>query len=248
VPKLYISLIIPCYNEGSTFEKSVKQIITELKKLRKSWEIIFVDDKSTDKTRQAVEKLVKEIPQSKAIFHKKNEGRGKSVADGIKASKRTICGYLDVDLEVSEKYIPLFIKEIEKGNDLVVGKRFYEGGLKNLTRLVSSKAYSLAVKTIIKLPIDDTEAGYKFFNRKKIFPILNKVEGKHWFWDTEVCARAYWQGLKISQVPVLFKRRTDKKSTVKIIPDTIDYIKNLIRLKSKFKNQNAKIQFKIQKF
>lgn len=230
--KFELSLIIPCYNEGPTFEKSVKKIVGELKKLKKNWGIIFVEDKSDDNTRKTVERLVKKIPQARALLHKKNEGRGKSVANGIRIAKGKICGYLDVDLEVSENYIPLFVREVQSGNDLVVGNRFYEGELKSLTRFLSSKIYSFAVKSILKLPIEDTEAGYKFFNRKKILPILPKIKSKHWFWDTEICAQAYWSDLKISQVPVLFKRRSNKESTVKLIPDTLDYIKNLIRLKS----------------
>ena len=134
-------------------------------------------------------------------------------------------------MEVSASYIPLFIKEIEDGADLVVGKRFYEGGLKNLTRFVSSKVYAIAVKSILKLPVDDTEAGYKFFRRSKIVPLLTKVKSKHWFWDTEICMIANSKNLRVEQIPVLFKRRKDKKSTVKLFPDTIDYLKNLIRLK-----------------
>ena len=226
-----VSLILACYNEGSTFEKSINQIVNVLKKDVRDWEIIFVEDKSDDDTKIIVEKLVKEIKNARAIYHFKNQGRGKSVADGIRVAKGDICGYLDVDLEVSASYIPLFIKEIEDGADLVVGKRFYEGGLKNLTRFVSSKVYAIAVKSILKLPVDDTEAGYKFFRRSKIVPLLTKVKSKHWFWDTEICVIANLKNLRVEQIPVLFKRREDKKSTVKLFPDTIDYLKNLIRLK-----------------
>lgn len=240
--RLEVTIIIPCYNEGPTFEKSVNKILSQLKQLKKSWEVIFVEDKSTDDTKETVKKILKQIPNSKAIYHIKNLGRGKSVSDGILASTGEICGYLDVDLEVSADYIPLFVKEIKGGIDLVVGKRFYEGGFKNLTRFVSSKAYALAVKSILRLPIDDTEAGYKFFRRSKILPLLPKIRSQHWFWDTEICVLSHLAGLKIEQIPVLFKRIPDKKSTVRLVPDTIDYINNLIRLKLKLKNQNAKIQ------
>src|SRR3989344_376833 len=229
--KVEVSLILACYNEGSTFEKSINQIVNVLKKDVRDWEIIFVEDKSDNDTKKSVEKLVKEIKNARAIYQFKNQGRGKSVADGILAAKGDICGYLDVDLEVSASYIPLFIKEIEDGADLVVGKRFYEGGLKNLTRFVSSKVYAIAVKSILKSPVDDTEAGYKFFRRSKIDPLLGKVKSKHWFWDTEICMIANSKNLRVEQIPVLFKRRKDKKSTVKLFPDTIDYLKNLIRLK-----------------
>jgi len=114
---------------------------------------------------------------------------------------------------------------------MAVGQRFYEGGLNSFGRFLASKIYALSVKTLLKIPIEDTEAGYKFFRREKILPILKKIKDKHWFWDTEICARAYFAELKISQIPVLFERRSDKKSTVRLIPDTIDYLKNLIRLR-----------------
>ena len=234
--KIDLSLILACYNEGPTFEKSVVQIVSVLNKLKNPWEIIFVEDQSTDETKKSIEKLIREIKNSRVIFHSKNTGRGKSVADGLKAAKGEVCGYLDVDLEVSPTYIPLFVKEVENGSDLVVGKRFYENSLDSISRVIASKLYATAVKSFLNLPIEDTEAGYKFFNRKRILSVLPKVKNKHWFWDTEICAQAYWAGLKITQVPVLFKRRVDKKSTVRLIPDTIDYVKSLVKLKSQMSN------------
>ena len=230
--KVDFSLILACYNESTTFEKSVREIISVLNNLKRNWEIIFVEDKSTDETKKSVEEFTKEIKNAKAIFHTKNEGRGKSVSDGIKAAKGIICGYLDVDLEVSASYIPLFVEEIEKGSDMVIGKRFYEGNFKSMIRFIASKFYSTLVKTILNIPIEDTEAGYKFFKSHKILPILSKVQDKHWFWDTEICTRAYWKGLKISQVPVLFVKRKDKKSTVKLIPDSWNYLIKLLKFKS----------------
>lgn len=229
--KVEHSIILPCYNEGSTLEKSIKKIIKVLVSLNKSWEIILIEDKSTDETKKVVEKNERKSKNVQAIYHTKNEGRGKSVTDGIRKANSEVCGYLDVDLEVSSSYIPLFIEEIEKGNDMVIGKRFYERGLKSLSRFLASKVYSGIVKFLLHVPIDDTEAGYKFFKRSKILPILKKTKSNHWFWDTEICAQAYWSGLKISQIPVLFIRRSDKKSTVKLFPDTIAYITNLIRLR-----------------
>lgn len=230
--KVDISIIFPCYNEGPTLERSVDKIVKVLSGLGKRWEIIFVEDKSHDNTDKLVEKLTQKIPQSKAIFHKKNEGRGKSVSDGIRKCRGSICGFLDVDLEVSPEYIPLFIREVETGSDVVVGRRFYEGGgVKTIMRYLASKIYTLAVKLLFKIPIDDTEAGYKFFSKKGILPILRQVKNKRWFWDTEICIRSFLAGLKVSQIPVLFRRREDKKSTVKLIPDTVDYIINLFRFK-----------------
>jgi len=236
MPKVDLSIIIPCYNEGPTFEDSVNKIIEVAKTLKKDWEMILLEDKSVDDTKKTVEKLTEQIKTTKAIYHASNQGRGKTVADGIKAAKGAICGYLDVDLEVSCDYIPIFIDEIEKGADMVVGKRFYEGGLKSVVRFLVSKIYAQIVKLLLKVPVEDTETGYKFFNRYKILPVLSKVRDKGWFWDTEICAWTYWAGLKISQVPVLFIRRSDKKSTVRLIPDTWNYFVKIVKFRSQIPN------------
>lgn len=231
--RINVSIILPCFNEGSIFENNVNEIIKVLERTVKIWEIIFVEDKSTDDTKKSIQKIITKNKPVRAIFHSKNQGRGKSVSDGILASRGEICGYIDVDLEVSASYIPLFVKEIKKGGaEMVVAKRFYEGGkLGSILRYLASKIYAYSVRIILDTPIKDTEAGYKFFERRKILPILTKVKSNHWFWDTEICVRAHLSGLKISQIPSLFIRKSDKKSTVRIIPDTIDYIRNLIRFK-----------------
>lgn len=223
------SLIIACFNEGTTFEESLNKISGQVKKMKGVWEIIFVEDRSTDNTKAVVEKFVRENKNAKAIYHSRNLGRGKSVTDGIIASKGDICGYIDADCEISPTYIPLFVKEIENGRDMVVGKRFYEGGLKSISRVIASKVYASIIKLLLDVPIEDTEAGYKFFRKKTILPVLKKTKDKHWFWDTEICARTSKAGLAIVEVPVLFTRRSEKKSTVQLVPDSITYISSLIK-------------------
>lgn len=237
--KIGFSLVLPCYNEGPTFESNVGKILKELKRLKLSWEIIFVEDSSIDDTKSEVEKLVLTIPNSRAIYHKKNEGRGKSVADGLFAAKGEICGFMDVDCEISPSYIPIFIWEIKKGYDMAIANRFYEGKFKSILRFVASSTYSRLVRLILNLPFDDTEAGFKFFNRKKIIPIVKMTRDKRWFWDTEICARTYLNDLTVSQVPVLFKKRADKKSTVRLIPDSIEYLKKVIEFKKQLNKEHA---------
>lgn len=230
--KPYFSLILALYNEGSTLEQSLKTIYKTLGKIKKKWEVILVEDKSSDDTLKTVEGLLPHLKNTRLIKHQQNEGRGKAISDGIKAAKAKFCGFLDVDLEVSSDYISLFIKELENGADLVIGNRFYENNLAALTRVLSSKGYKLIVRNLLHLPIDDTEAGYKFFNRKKILSILPEIGDKGWFWDTEICARSYWANFKISQIPVLFIRRPGKKSTVRLIPDTLAYSKNIYNFRT----------------
>lgn len=236
MPKVDFSLILACYNEGPTFGDNVGKIIGELKKLKIKWEVIFVEDKSTDLTLETLKKIHGKIKNSKLILHKGNEGRGKSVRDGILAAEGEICAFIDVDCEISPTYIPIFIDEIKKGNDMAIATRFYENQPHAMSRLISSKVYSIIVSTFLKAPFADTEAGFKFFKRDKILPVCARTRDKGWFFDTEICMLAHFGGLKISQVPVLFIRREDKKSTVRLIPDSIGYFRKLLQFRSKYKN------------
>lgn len=70
------SLILPCYNEGHTFQSSIIRIVRTLENLNKTWEVIFIEDKSTDETYSTVQRLLKKYKNTSVVFHKKNLGRG----------------------------------------------------------------------------------------------------------------------------------------------------------------------------
>jgi glycosyltransferase involved in cell wall biosynthesis len=230
--KLDLSLIIPCYNEEPHLEINCRKIIWILDNLKINFEIILIDDCSHDQTKKIISKLIGKDPKNiKAIFHEQNIGRGGTVNEGLKVARGAVAGFLDIDLEVSEQYIPSFYWKIIEGNDMVIAKRSYEFTMAKLIRYLASKGYSFLVRHILKSPFNDTEAGYKFFNRQKILPVLNQMHDQHWFWDTEIVMRSFSAGLKITEVPVIFIRDPNKKSTVKVIPDSILYLKNLIKFK-----------------
>lgn len=227
-PKL--SLILPCYNESAYLEDSVSKIIKVLKSINYSWEIIFVEDKSSDNTREIIFKIIKQYAKLplRAIFHRKNYGRGKAVMTGIRSSRAEIVGYIDVDLEVSPQYIPSFIEKIDQGVDAVCGVRLYNFSINSLPRFLASKVYRLIFQTLFRCNLYDTETGYKFFRRSKLNLFMDKLKNNHWFWDTEVMVYSYLYKLSIEQPNIKFLRRTDKKSTVRLLPDTLDYLKEIV--------------------
>lgn len=224
-----LSLVIACYNEEQLLSKSVARITSVLDDSVFSYELIFVDDKSRDGTREIITSLVKKNKNFRAVYHDVNQGRGKTVRDGIVLARGNVVGFIDVDLEVSPVYIPSFMRMIAGGEaDVVTGLRVYREGLASLHRAILSRGYSWLVRTILGIPLRDTETGYKFFDQKKILPIVKKTTNNGWFWDTEIMALAYRAGLRIREEPVLFIRRFDKKSSVNLVYDTIEYLKNLI--------------------
>jgi glycosyltransferase AglD len=220
---LDLSLILPCFNETVVFTQSVQQIEAVLALSRLTYEIIIVDDGSSDGT-------VGLIKQShhRAIFHSHNQGRGKSVSDGIRAARGTVVGYMDIDCEVSPIYIPEIVRQIiDKETDVVIGKRYYRSSFRALVREILSRGYMWLSNCMVGTGYLDTETGYKFFNRTKIIPIVKQTTNSGWFWDTEIMVRAREANLRIREEPVLFLRRFDKHSSVHIGWDTLEYIKNL---------------------
>ena len=177
------SLVLACYNEGPTFESSIVQIYELLNQLNIKFEIIIVEDKSKDSTKLNVTKFCRTHHRNcTVIYHKVNQGRGKTVSDGIFISKGNIVGYIDVDCEISPVYIPEAITIIKKGiADVVVGKRHYQVSLGSLVRSIVSGGYRRLAGILLPTRGIDTESGYKFFNRKKIIPILKQANHPGWF-------------------------------------------------------------------
>lgn len=240
--KIDLTLVVPCYNEGKELEESVKEVINVLDGTYYRWEIIFVDDFSQDNTREIIEKILIKYPGKnfRKIYHAKNIGRGKTVTDGIMQAKGEIVGFIDIDLEVGPWYIPPLVRKIKNGADVCFGERIYKFHWNALDRYITSRFYNFLVRKLLKIPFQDTEAGYKFFRKERFLPVLKKVKNEGWFWDTEVMALSYYEGLNIDKIPVLFIRRSKKHSTVKLFHDSVVYLKNLLKFlrSQKIKSEN----------
>lgn len=226
-----LSVVLPCYNERVVIEESTAELVRVLEATRLSWEIIFVDDVSKDDTVARAERLCADDPRLRLIKHARNTGRGRTATDGLRAARGKVAGFLDIDLEVPARYIPPAVEAIRAGAEVVCAWRIYLPNLQLLHREVLSKGYSRLVRGQLGLPLRDTEAGFKFFDRDRILPILDQTRNPGWFWDTEVMARAYFAGLRIVELPAVFVKRNEVPTTVRIIPDTIEYWRQLRRFR-----------------
>jgi hypothetical protein len=228
-----LSLVIACYNEEFELADSVRQVVEILDSARWSWEIIFVDDVSRDRTRELIDQLLARYPDKnfRKLFHEQNTGRGRTVTDGFHLARGRYIGYIDIDLEVHARYIPSMLLALEHGADVATAQRIYKVQPRLLNRFVASQGYAHLMRWLLGVHLKDTETVYKFFVRERISPLLDQVENERWFWDTEIMVRAALAGLTIQEVPCLFIRRYDKQSTVNVIADSIDYFKNLWRFR-----------------
>lgn len=234
-----LSLIIPCYNEQSYLKENLALLKQVLDASSLSYEMIIVDDSSRDRTVNIAKEFISEN-QGKAdlalLIHGKNQGRGRTVSDGIRAARGNIAGFVDIDLSTSPWYILPLAAEIKKGADVVLGQRIYKLKLKTLHRWILSKGYKFLVRMLLGCELGDTESGCKFFKREKIIPVLFRVRDEKWFWDTEIIARAHLAGLKISQVPTVFIRES-LYTSVKIMRDSWRHFINLIRFRREIRKK-----------
>jgi len=224
-----ISIVIACYNAEKFLEDSVGQIRGIMDATVFPYELIFVDDKSSDDTVSIVEKLIAGKPNCTFIRHRANHGRGKTVHDGIKRARGDIAGFIDIDLDNPARYIFSMILGIRDGQaDVCTAYRVYQPkwGLYFIIRMILSRGYAWLSSRLLGTGLKDTETGCKFFRREMILPVLGQVKNKGWFWDTEIMTRAYYNGLVIKEIPTLFIRNT-QVTTVRLIPETLRYLVTL---------------------
>ncbi len=233
-PDVDFTLVVACYNEEPHLEASVAETFRVLDALRWTWEVVFVDDCSRDRTREVIARIVAAHPDRalRVIEHATNVGRGGTVTDGMRVARGRMVGFIDIDLEVHARYLLPCLLALEAGADAATAQRIYRFQWRSLDRYLMSRGYLWLLHRMVPVPLLDTETGFKLFRREAILPVLDRCEDRGWFWDTEVMVRSYYAGLRIVEVPALFVRRYDKQSSVSPVRDTIDYLRKLWRFRT----------------
>ena len=232
-PAVDVSVVVACYKEAPHLDASMAETFRVLDALSWTWEVIFVDDASPDDTRAVIERIVRAHPDRRlrTLWHDRNVGRGGTVTDGLRLATGRFAGFFDIDLEVHPRYLLPCLLELERGADVVSAQRVYRFQWRSFDRYVLSRGYQWLLRRLIRVPIVDTETGFKFFRREPILPILSACADTGWFWDTEIMVRAHYAGLRMVEVPALFVRRFDKQSTVRPLRDTLDYLMKIWRFR-----------------
>jgi glycosyltransferase involved in cell wall biosynthesis len=228
-----LSLVIACFNEAEHLRDSVARVVEICDGLRITYEMLFIDDCSTDGTREILSSFRNRYSSHRLSLHfnEQNLGRGATVRRGLDLARAPVAGFLDIDLEVDAAYISAFYFTVLGGADMAMGRRVYEFTLPTAARFVMTRGYSLIRRAMLDLPFEDTEAGFKFFRLASMRPVLARCSAPGWFWDTEVVTRAYDAGLEIAEVTCRFARRLDKTSTVKPIRDACRQLMGLAALR-----------------
>jgi dolichyl-phosphate beta-glucosyltransferase len=199
------------------------------------YELIVVDDGTGAALKKELIEYFHARPNATLLLSDVNEGRGAAITRGISASTKEYVGFIDTDLEISETYLLKLYEVIVKENkDAVIGRRVYKfnRNINNWIRNIASRIYFFIANIVLNMHFLDTETGIKIFRRSAVLHALGNVRDKRWFWDTELMAESLKNHLKVAQVPVRVDRK-DKKSSVSVIKDSLEYIKGLYRYRNR---------------
>ncbi len=211
---IYLSIVIPAYNEETNIRLgSLDKVLRYLEHEVYSWEIIVVNDGSTDNTKKLLEEFAK-ANKNVRIINNPHQGKASTVVTGIRAARGEISLFTDLDqatpIHQTEKLLPW----ISKGNEVVIGSRSGRREGAPLFRLVMARGFMILRSLILGLGgIVDTQCGFKMFRTpaaRDIFSHLSLYSGGEHAtgsmvtagFDIEVLYIAKRLGYKIKEVPV----------------------------------------------
>ena len=222
---MYLSVIIPAYNEERRLPKTLSEIGKYLKKQKYLYEIIVVSDGSKDRTADVVRSLQPKIANLKLIDNKENHGKGYVVRQALLEAKGDIRLFTDADnstsLDQVEKMFPYFTE----GYDIVIGSRDIKGAVLSppqpMHRRLMGDIFNVMTQIIVGLwGISDTQCGFKALSAKAAKNILPKCQIDRWAFDPEILKIGRKMKYKIKEVPITWKNDLESKvklrSTIKM--------------------------------
>ena len=199
-----ISVIVPMYNEEGNVKNTITRVASILNEMGESWELIVVNDGSTDSTPALVEKLTQKYLNLRLFHHHKNLGPGRALRTGFKNAEGDIIVTIDADLSYSPENIPKLIHELRKKNaDVILASPYTKGGKVvrvPLYRLLISRVGNYLLGYALKTKIKTLTGIFRAYRRQVIEFLDLESDGKEI--EPEIVAKALSMGFEIQEIPM----------------------------------------------
>ena len=232
-----ISVLMPACNEGAHIYRNIEETKKVLEALGRAYEIIVIDDGSSDNTAAEVARASDRYAH---VFLKRNEenrGKGWALKSGFSAASGDLVVFLDADLDLHPRQIEQFLRiREEEGADVVIGSKRHERSVLEypFQRKLVSTVYFYLVKLLFGLPIRDTQTGLKLFRYEVLERTFHKILVKQWAFDLELLVNAHYLGYEIVEAPVelVFQRPMGRIGLKDLFYSGLDTLAIFYRLKA----------------
>ena len=203
-----ISVIVPAYNEADRILPSLQQIGVYMAQHHPDYELLVVDDGSTDGTAAAVQHCSDSPNHLKVLGYGGNRGKGYAVRFGALACTGEVVLFSDADLSTPIEEMEKMLALVAQGYDLVIGSRAHaQSEIRRhqpFYREIAGKLFNLLVRLLVTRNFRDTQCGFKLFRREPMLPVLRAQRIDGFAFDVEMITLAEAGGLKVAEVPVVW--------------------------------------------
>lgn len=226
---IYLSVLIPAYNEEENISSTLQDIHEYLINKSFMYEIIIVDDGSTDKTVELAELYKDKFTNFRILKNDKNSGKGYSVKKGMLTAQGSLILFMDADNATRIQEFDKFIPVLNQGNDVIIASRRIPGAeitsSQPICRIILGNIYIILSKIILGASVNDYNCGFKLYTSESAKLLFPKLTRNDWSFDSELIYLIKKFNLKLKEIPV----KWEDKRTSKVKPFK-DGIKSLISL------------------
>ena len=230
VSNISISVFFPCYNEQDNIAHVVQQALAAFEKLKADFEVIIVDDGSSDSTGQIADELAGQNSGVKVVHHRTNLGYGAALQSGFKAATKELVFYTDGDGQFDINEMPPLLRLMEQ-YDIVSCYRLNRQD--NLIRKINGWCWTKLVCLLFGMKIRDIDCAFKLYKRE-IFDNIKLVSTGALI-DAEILARAVRKGYRITQKGIHHYPRTAGSQTGANFRVILRAFKELLKLRSQIR-------------
>jgi len=200
-----VSVIVPAYNEEEQIVQFLQDTLSSLDALRFDYEVVVVDDGSTDRTRERALSATNN-PHVKVVGYDDNVGKGFALKYGFKHTSGDIVIFIDSDRDILPKQIVRYVGEAERADILIASKWHPKSHTDTpLIRRFLSHGFHLMVVLLTGLRVSDTQSGMKAFRRAVLETVLPRLAMKSFAFDAELLTVANLKGFRIVEYPIDIK-------------------------------------------
>ena len=229
-----LSVVIPCFNEELRLPPTIEQVEHYLDGEGIDYELILVDDGSSDGTRKVMEAAAARHQGVRVEALPRNRGKGRALATGVEAARGDQILLTDADLSTPITELPkLQAAALAGGAGVAIASRALRGSRVEVSqpiyRVLMGKAFNLVVQAVLLPGLWDTQCGFKLFRADVAHSVFSALITDGFGYDPEVLYRARKQGVKIAEVPVVWRNSAPTK--VSPISSSFDMLRHVVRLR-----------------